>query len=139
MMASNYDATLSLLNEGANIHDAAEYGRTAVVQLLLEAGAAVDAVDEEDNTALHLAAWNGHTPVVQLLLDAQASVNAAGNERATALHYAAYDGHIEVVQLLLEAGAAVNAADFVVRHLFTVQQGRITRQSHRCCWMQVGQ
>ena len=47
-------------------------GHTAVVQLLLEAGAEKDARDSEDRTALMEASRNGHISVVQLLVDAGA-------------------------------------------------------------------
>lgn len=42
------------------LHTEAKHGRTAVVQLLLQAGAAVDAADAQGCTALHLAAQQGH-------------------------------------------------------------------------------
>lgn len=46
------------------------------VKLLLEHGAAADALDNSGRTALHFAADGGHPTVVQLLLDAGAAVDA---------------------------------------------------------------
>jgi len=89
--------------------DAAWDGRTAVVELLLAAGADVDAKDEDGWTALHDAAWGGHAAVAELLLAAGADVNAQDNDGWIALHDAARNGHSAVVELLLEAGADVNA------------------------------
>ena len=47
-----------------------------MAKLLLENGAAVDAKDKEDMTALHWAAENGHEPVAKLLLENGAAVDA---------------------------------------------------------------
>ena len=89
---------------------AAEGGHEAVVRLLLEKGANVNAKEDNGETALHEAAWGGHEAVVQLLLEKGANVNAKENNREkTALHPAAMRGHEVVVQLLLEKGADVNA------------------------------
>ena len=52
------------------------HGRLDVAQLLLAAGAAVDARDEWDCTALHTAAGQGNMEAVQLLLNAGARVQA---------------------------------------------------------------
>ena len=46
----------------------AERGNEAVVRLLLERKADVDARDENGWVALHGAAWNGHEVVVGLLM-----------------------------------------------------------------------
>jgi ankyrin repeat protein len=82
-----------------------------VVQLLLQAGADVDARTAGDrDTSLHLSAFEGWHEVVQLLLQAGADVNATSTDDAiTALHVAALAGRVEVVQLLLQAGADVEA------------------------------
>jgi ankyrin repeat protein len=59
------------------LHVAAIYGQGAVVQVLLDGGAAVDAVDACGCTALHLAVQQDHPSVVQQLLAAHAAVDAA--------------------------------------------------------------
>jgi hypothetical protein len=87
-------------------------GHPAVVQLLLGAGAAVDAAagNYRGDTALILAAQGVHAKVVQLLLNAQASVHAASPDGCTALHSAAYRGYPAIVKLLLDANASADAA-----------------------------
>jgi ankyrin repeat protein len=83
------------------LHVAAHQGTTAVVQLLLDAGAHVDVADC-DGRALYRAARRGHTAVVHLLLDAHADVNGR-HYPTTPLHGAATRGYTQIVQLLLAA------------------------------------
>jgi hypothetical protein len=56
-------------------------GNEAVVRLLLEKGAVVDAEDGKRRTALHKAARNGHESVVQLLLGKGAAINGRDQGR----------------------------------------------------------
>ncbi|CAG2000637.1 unnamed protein product [Fusarium graminearum] len=86
---------------------AAQNGHKAVVELLLVAGADVNATataTEDGRTALQAAAWGGHLEVIEKLLAAGADANAA------ALQAAAEGGHLEVIEKLLAAGADANAA-----------------------------
>ena len=62
---------------------AAQCGHTAVVQVLMEKGADVDAKDEGQETALHRAAESGHEAVVRLLLEAKADVDAKDKGQVT--------------------------------------------------------
>jgi ankyrin repeat protein len=93
------------------LHWAARSGHEAVVQLLLQASAVVNAKAEYGWTALHEAAQSGHEAVVQLLHQAGATVNAKAADGGTALHWAARSGNESMVQLLLQAGATVDAKD----------------------------
>lgn len=86
------------------------WGDATAVQVLLAAGAAVDAVDgTRGSTALINAAAYGRSKVVQLLLDAGAAVDAADKRGQTALHHAVFGGHTSVMQQLLGAHASVDA------------------------------
>jgi ankyrin repeat protein len=76
-----------------------------VVQLLLAAGANVNAAEQSGETPLYAAAQGGHSQVMQLLLAAGANVNAADSSGWTQLYAAAQLGHIEVVQQLLRRRA----------------------------------
>ncbi|KAF9771951.1 hypothetical protein IL306_010380 [Fusarium sp. DS 682] len=91
---------------------AAQNGHKAVVELLLVAGADVNATPCHDGrTSLQAAAEGGHLEVVEKLLEAGANVNAATcYYRQTALQEAAKRGHLEVVEKLLAVGADANAA-----------------------------
>jgi ankyrin repeat protein len=90
---------------------AAQYGYVAVVQLLIEEGADVNAKDGGERTALHWAAKNGHEAVARLLIEKGANVNVMDGDRRTALHWAAENGHEAVARLLIEKWADVNAED----------------------------
>jgi ankyrin repeat protein len=80
------------------------------MQLLLAAGADVDASNRRGWAPLYAAAVAGQHEVVQLLLAAGANVNAAAKSGVTPVHAAAAAGHTQVVQLLLAAGADAYAA-----------------------------
>lgn len=93
------------------LYIAAREGHLAVVKLLLEKGAAIEAKAEDGCTPLSTAAFNGHADVVKLLLERGAAVEGKHKDSVTPLAMAAQQGHLEVVRLLLEKGAAVDAKD----------------------------
>ncbi|MBN8489394.1 MAG: ankyrin repeat domain-containing protein, partial [Burkholderiales bacterium] len=89
---------------------AARTGQRALAQALLSAGAAVDARDARDYTALFHACHDpdedrGHPELVALLLQAGADKEACIGFGVRPLMYAAGNGEAAVVQVLLQAGA----------------------------------
>jgi hypothetical protein len=84
-------------------------GLEAVVRLLLEYKADVNAKNSDGWTVLRSAASRGHEAVARLLLEYKADVNAKSSDGWTALHSAASIGHEAVARLLLEYKADVNA------------------------------
>lgn len=101
----------------ATLQSAAQAGDLQQVNDILSAGADVNGVDGEGNTALHLAAFHGHLEVVQALLAAGADANAQDAQGWTPVFKAAYNheldcGFAPVVQALVEAGADVNKRIF---------------------------
>jgi ankyrin repeat protein len=98
-------------------------GHKSIVEVLLAAGAVVDASDDAGNTALMDAAVAGRNRVVELLLKAGADVNAANNKGITALINACLSGNAGVVETLLEAGADVYVFDAQHRMPLTIAQG----------------
>jgi len=83
----------------------ANWNQTENVKRLIEAGANVDAKDEDGWTSLMLAASNGKLGVVKLLLKSDADVNPEDKDGRTALMLAARYGKLDVVKLLLESDA----------------------------------
>ncbi|KAK3692687.1 hypothetical protein B0T22DRAFT_372902 [Podospora appendiculata] len=86
-------------------------GHTAVVALLLEAGADIETADNQHSgTPLSSAAACGHRTVVELLLDRGANMEAMDQSRRTPLSWAAHCKEHEIVRLLLERGASYSWA-----------------------------
>ena len=107
------DIIMIMLELGADVNKADYRGRTPLmiacsssslplIQTLLDAGAAVNAVDDLDNTALFLTTSIG---VLNLLLSHGADVNIASKYRGSALLAASVMKRWDVVELLLEHGA----------------------------------
>ncbi|WP_396219711.1 ankyrin repeat domain-containing protein [Gemmatimonas sp.] len=95
------------------LHWAAQRGDVGGAQMLMYAGARVDAVTRNGNyTPLHLAARSGRAAAVKALLAAGADVNAVTTTGAvTALHFAASNGDPATVSALLDKGAPVDTRE----------------------------
>ena len=94
------------------LHDAAEFtDNPTVVQLLLEAGADPNAVDDRGLTPLHRGARNSNPAVVSHLLSAGADAIALDGRGRTPLHLGAANSNPVVTARLLAAGADPNAPD----------------------------
>ena len=113
-----------LLRKGASVNwtcdgitalqSVAKYNRTDMVEVLLNAGADVNAPagpHEDDRTALQHATELGNLEMVKLLLSHGADMNAPAVSYygRTALQKATELGSLEMVKLLLSNGAEVNA------------------------------
>merc|ERR1712086_31811 len=75
------------------LHYAACYNSPEMAQLLLGAGASVDAKDKGGATALHLAAYYNFLEIAELLLGAGASADAKNNDGRSALELAENEKH----------------------------------------------
>ena len=95
------------------LHWAAERRDVGLAEMLLEAGAQVDAkVRIGAYTPLHMAAGSGSGAMVRLLLAAGADPMAStSNGGTTPLHLAAAGGNPTAVKALLDHGAEVNARE----------------------------
>lgn len=117
------------------LHHSALNGHTQCVQLILDYGAKINAVDYKGSSALHLASWAGNLQVVKILLGYSATstsllvgaaaaatsaelsgspqhfqeidINLRNNDNQTPLSLAAQFGHNEVVSELLAHSASV--------------------------------
>ena len=94
--------------ENSPLFKAVMNGSLQCVDLLIKAGADVNALDSCGGTSLMLAARSGHIKSVTILLQAGAVVNIADKYNVTALMAAARGGYDACVRALIEAGADVN-------------------------------
>ncbi len=112
-----------LLQAGANanshdslyqtpLHDAAANGHSEIADMLVAAGADVDATDILfGETPLHRASRQKSTAIIEVLIRRGAMVNARDKEGETPLHQAAEHGHKGIVRILVD-----NKADLCARN-----------------------
>lgn len=102
---------------------AVNHQQTAIVNLLLRAGADVNAQQQDgyQATALMLAMQANDMDIAEALLAAGAEVNTADKNGDPAINWAAYYGHLETSALLLSHGADItlrghgNALEIAIR------------------------
>jgi ankyrin repeat protein len=112
------DTVLKLLHQGADVnaaqgdgmtplHRTAETGNVRMADVLIEAGANLEAQTRVgSHTPLHVASASGRAGVVALLVASGADVEARTTTGATPLHFAAASGSAGAVTALLEGGAS---------------------------------
>ncbi len=93
------------------LHRALYQEREDLALAIIDAGADVDAVDNQGVAPMHHAASIGALAVVERLLERGADPDVRSPRYGAPLHHAARHGHAAVVHRLIEAGAAVDAAD----------------------------
>ena len=117
-------AVRTLLQQGADanaahgdgmsaLHWGAERGDAEIVEALVNAGAAVNAVTRIGHyTPLHVASTGGHAAVIERLVEAGSDVSAAASTTGvTPLHLAAAAGSAAAVAALLDRGADADARE----------------------------
>ena len=87
------------------LHIACSYPKRALVRLVLDYGAYIDAKDPLDQTPLYLASVGGFASIVKLLLEEGARPNLIISGRRTALYKSGGNERSDVVELLLRYGA----------------------------------
>lgn len=92
------------------LHVASATGRVEMVQLLLDAGANVNAMTKsESRTPLHLACLNNHIEAAKLLFNCgTCDLDAKDHNGDTSLHLATVAGNVKLVNLLVRYGANTN-------------------------------
>jgi ankyrin repeat protein len=90
----------------APLHVAAWFGRVEIVRMLIDAGADVEAKDNDGWAPLHRAA--GNVEIARMLIDAGANVNVQDEKGWTPLHVAALNERVEIVRVIIGAKAKLN-------------------------------
>ena len=86
------------------IHWAASSGHVPVVDLLLEAGVQIDAMDNKGCSPLIISSQYGQTNMTGYLLGRGARYQLVDREGDNALHWAAFKGNSNMVQMLIYSG-----------------------------------
>ena len=90
------------------LHLAAFFGHLELTRILLDAGASMVAVanNNENNLPINAAAAGRRNAVVRLLVERGCPPDARGSDHGyTALHLAANNGNVELIEFLLHSGA----------------------------------
>jgi ankyrin repeat protein len=111
LLTQHVDVNRPLPDGATALHWASQWDDDATVDLLIRAGANVNAIDDYAVTPLLLAAQNGSVRVVETLLQAGANPNAALSTGQTPLMTAARTGKPDVVAALITHGADVRAKE----------------------------
>jgi ankyrin repeat protein len=87
------------------------FANEPVIQLLLDRGANINAMETTGETALALACKGGRTWVVRELLQRGASLDQEQQRfDQTPIYYACHRGYAEILKLLMDHGATINSS-----------------------------
>ncbi|KAK3169469.1 hypothetical protein OEA41_008852 [Lepraria neglecta] len=96
---------------GTLLFDAAGRGHKSGVQLLLDEGANIEAINKNGDIALNVAVSRVGHSATQVLLEYHANPRHSNFHGSTALHLAVASPSMSIARSLLEAGANVDATD----------------------------
>ncbi|KAK6199729.1 hypothetical protein LQW54_009917 [Pestalotiopsis sp. IQ-011] len=88
---------------------AADGDEEAAASLLINRGAAVNALGDYYRSPIQIAAIKGNKRIIQLLIDEGADTNASDGIYGNALQAAAMCGNVEITKLLIDQGADFNS------------------------------
>jgi len=105
---------------------------SGIVQTLVEAGAQVNAKNDDGSTALMAAALKGDADIVQILLSAGADIKVKDKDEDTALNLAAQNGQQRSASIAA-AGADLNLTKWGETALNSAIEVKPRR--YGCCWI----
>ncbi|XP_065075127.1 uncharacterized protein LOC135698908 [Ochlerotatus camptorhynchus] len=110
-IVNQFEKQLSIHCQVMALHLAAAYGNEAVVKLLLDHSADVNAQNGYLFTPLHVAAKKGHIAMMKLLINKSADLNLQTYEGDTPLHLAIDFNQHQCAEFLIDDGANVNISN----------------------------
>jgi ankyrin repeat protein len=108
LVAQHVDVNVAQPDGATALHWVAHFDDVEAADVLLSAGARVDAVNDYGVTPLSLAVGNGSARMVARLLTAGANADLMLPSGETPLMTAAWVGSVDVASLLLDKGAKIN-------------------------------
>lgn len=91
------------------IVEAAKAGDLKTLQTILKQDPSkLNAIDEDQYTALHWACIRAHWDVASFLIDKGADLNMQGGDGGTPLNWAVHHDNVEIVKRMVEKGAKLN-------------------------------
>jgi ankyrin repeat protein len=87
------------------LHLAARYGHTDIVEMLLNEGADVNAIDTWNQTPLMESVWGGHEETARLLLSRHADLYRKDSHSGTVLWHSYLNNNLGLTRLLMRYGA----------------------------------
>ena len=110
-LAKKVDVNAPGVDTSTPLDWAIESNNLEMVNLLIDAGANVNAETRYKITPLSLACKNGNAAIIERLLKAGVDPNSTSEEGQTALMTAALNGKVDAIKMLLAHGAKVNATE----------------------------
>jgi ankyrin repeat protein len=96
------------ISSGTALHVAAYVNNDKAAELLLNSGAFVDSLDDDDRTPLHIAALSDSYDVTKILVDHGANLNARDKSLMTPSMLAAEAGFERIFELLQDSGSDIS-------------------------------
>ena len=114
------------------LHRAVSTGHADVVQVLINAGADIEAKDRMGRSPLHWACEGGRLAIVKMLVEAGAKMCATDDEGNTCFTIAEKNGHTETVRYLEKLrGVTVKQTDKLGNTALKQRQSRALRQRRK--------
>lgn len=112
-MLTSMPGTCSARDLNLGIIKAAGLGYSDCVQVLIDAGADKNYVNQSNTTPLYSAVQGNKVKAVEVLLENKTDVNLiSGMQHLSALHFAAMRGCTDIVDMLIEHGASIFSRDY---------------------------
>nr|QQY02543.1 transient receptor potential cation channel 2 [Cryptocotyle lingua] len=105
------DMSIQTIRGESVLHLAARSGNEQILQLLLDCGSLVNAIDHDRRTPIFCAVERNHPMLTEMLLQNGADINHLDKEEITPLLLAAKLGRLDICRVLFDHNASVDVED----------------------------